>query len=325
MGCGTGSAALPVLLANPDACVAAVDFSPSAVRSAAAAAANVGFGFDRFASFVADCTLREEDAPPGGAGGPETVWRGLQAAWRDGWGTPLAWRAAEGERRDLAPAGAEAGGPAAAAAERAEEPRGGQAGPPSDDDEGVADVALLIFVLSAVHPSKCAPPPPPAPSPPPHRHWHPHPCSRDDPNPPARRAANLVSAVLRCLRPGGLVCVRDYALFDLPHLRFPESKRLGERLYQRGDGTLARFFHLEEMQELGRSAGAEPVEASRPRPPAGPRAPACCSAREALSARKARGLRAACSYCSRRIPTPPSPLLVACRGGGRAWTSPTTR
>lgn len=70
----------------------------------------------------------------------------------------------------------------------------------------------------------------------------------------------MAAAVLRCVRPGGLVLIRDYALFDLSHLRFPESKRLGDRLYQRGDGTLARFFHLEEMDALARGAGAEPVE-----------------------------------------------------------------
>lgn len=43
----------------------------------------------------------------------------------------------------------------------------------------------------------------------------------------------MASAVLRCVRPGGLVLIRDYGLLDLSHLRFPEGKRLGERLYQR--------------------------------------------------------------------------------------------
>lgn len=249
MGCGTGSAALPVLAANPDAFVAAVDFSPSAVRSAITAATQsgeanshnaptsrspteqicrsfsaearsklglsffwdpllskhspdafpsiAGFGSDRFTAFVADCTLGEDDdnsslrdcgaEQPAGVprtesdsglfangNGPaaprQTLWRGLQAAIRGGWGASRRSLAAalEPEVEDatrLAPADADAACAAEAGLADASDPveaagRGAGAASaeatstgrtPGDEVDGSADLALMIFVLSAVH------------------------------------------------------------------------------------------------------------------------------------------------------------------------------
>ena len=52
-----------------------------------------------------------------------------------------------------------------------------------------------------------------------------------------------------------MVCFRDYGLYDLPMLRFPPNQRVGERTYVRQDGTLARFFTLDEVRVMFKDAG----------------------------------------------------------------------
>lgn len=70
-----------------------------------------------------------------------------------------------------------------------------------------ADAVLLMFTLSAIPPGA----------------------------PMARAVANAAA----CLRPGGSVFLRDYGMYDLAQLRFPQAQRLGgETLFHRGDGTL---------------------------------------------------------------------------------------
>jgi methyltransferase-like protein 6 len=70
-----------------------------------------------------------------------------------------------------------------------------------------------------------------------------------------RDHAAAVAAAARSLRPGGLLFVRDHAAGDAAMLRAAEASRLGERLFVRGDGTLASFFELEEMRSLLAAAG----------------------------------------------------------------------
>lgn len=74
---------------------------------------------------------------------------------------------------------------------------------------GSADVVVLIFVLSALHPDE----------------W--------------RAAARNVGALLK---PGGKLLFRDYGRYDLPQLRFKKNRLLGENFYIRGDGTRGRFL-----------------------------------------------------------------------------------
>lgn len=65
---------------------------------------------------------------------------------------------------------------------------------------GQADVALLVFTLSAI--------------------------------PPSSMAAALQSAWAH-LRPGGCLLLRDYGKFDMTALRFPPEQRLADGLYYR--------------------------------------------------------------------------------------------
>ena len=90
-------------------------------------------------------------------------------------------------------------------------------------NRGGVDAALLVFVLSAV--------------------------------PPGTTTATFLRRCVEAVRPGGLVCFRDYGAYDLPMLRFPPSQRLADRQYARMDGTLARFFTVDEVRTMFREAG----------------------------------------------------------------------
>ncbi|XP_047499956.1 tRNA N(3)-methylcytidine methyltransferase METTL6-like isoform X1 [Penaeus chinensis] len=84
------------------------------------------------------------------------------------------------------------------------------------------DIISLIFVLSALHPDKFQ---------------------------------TAISNLYRSLRPGGMVLVRDYGLYDMAMLRFGPGSKLGERLYVRQDGTRAYYFTEEELAQLFEGAG----------------------------------------------------------------------
>lgn len=90
-----------------------------------------------------------------------------------------------------------------------------------------ADVALLIFALSAV--------------------------------PPERMAA-VLSFAHASLRPGGLLLLRDYGLYDLPQLRFEPEAMLGRNLFRRDDSTLAYFFSTADVKERAAAVGFRIVE-----------------------------------------------------------------
>lgn len=47
---------------------------------------------------------------------------------------------------------------------------------------------------------------------------------------------------MQTLRPGGILCFRDYGVFDLAQLRVPETSVITPQLHFRGDGTLAYYF-----------------------------------------------------------------------------------
>ena len=74
--------------------------------------------------------------------------------------------------------------------------------------------------------------------------------------PPEKLRAALVNA-LSAVRAGGCLLVRDYGDLDLPQLRFAANACRGDRLFQRADGTLARFFRPEELREEVQAAAAQ--------------------------------------------------------------------
>jgi len=90
--------------------------------------------------------------------------------------------------------------------------------------DACADAALLVFTLSAVQPA---------------------------------HMATVLRLAYESLRPGGVLLFRDYAEFDLPMVRFEATgkQKLGDRLYQRQDGTLAYFFSVEDIGQRADDAG----------------------------------------------------------------------
>lgn len=93
---------------------------------------------------------------------------------------------------------------------------------------GSVDIALLVFVLSALPPASFVP---------------------------------TLQKVFEALRPGGIVCFRDYGLYDLAMMR--NAKRLSPSLYYRSDGTLAYFFSKEDVTEIfERQCGFLPLEST---------------------------------------------------------------
>jgi len=110
----------------------------------------------------------------------------------------------------------------------------------ADSGGGIADVILCVFVLSAVDPA---------------------------------HAETFVRQLYQTTKPGGTVAFRDYGVFDLPMMRFPPKAYRSSaefdfdgrspRLFCRGDGTLARFFHCETIQKLFEEAGFTEIEELR--------------------------------------------------------------
>ncbi|XP_068223050.1 tRNA N(3)-methylcytidine methyltransferase METTL6 [Palaemon carinicauda] len=84
------------------------------------------------------------------------------------------------------------------------------------------DIVSMIFVLSAIHPSKFS---------------------------------NTIQNIYKCLLPGGMVLIRDYAIYDMAMLRFGPGSKLADRFYVRQDGTRSYYFTEEEVKDLFEGAG----------------------------------------------------------------------
>lgn len=72
---------------------------------------------------------------------------------------------------------------------------------------------------------------------------------------PPKQMQHVIRECFSVLKPGGLVLFRDYGLYDMTMQRFSPTQRVGERLYQRGDGTLTYFFTPEVLKKLFTEAG----------------------------------------------------------------------
>ncbi|CAN8096074.1 unnamed protein product [Discula destructiva] len=88
---------------------------------------------------------------------------------------------------------------------------------PTGLGEGSVDVALLVFIFSALSPLQ----------------WK-----------------KAVENVHRVLKPGGEVCFRDYGRGDLAQVRFRKGRYLEENFYIRGDGTRVYFFDKDELASI---------------------------------------------------------------------------
>lgn len=93
--------------------------------------------------------------------------------------------------------------------------------------EGSVDVAILIFIFSALSPTQ----------------W--------------RKA---VENVYRVMKHGGEVCFRDYGRGDLAQVRFRKGRYLEDNFYIRGDGTRVYFFEQDELADIW--SGKHPVMSS---------------------------------------------------------------
>ncbi|KAJ4167681.1 hypothetical protein NW754_011499 [Fusarium falciforme] len=118
-------------------------------------------------------------------------------------------------------------------------------------EEGSVDVAVLIFIFSALSPDQ----------------W-----------------PKAVSNVHRVLKPGGLVCFRDYGRGDLAQVRFRKGRYLDENFYIRGDGTRVYFFDKDQLADIWSGKAKELAALQEPSPLAAPAAESADGVAEAEEA-----------------------------------------
>lgn len=93
-------------------------------------------------------------------------------------------------------------------------------------DSDSVDLISMIFVLSAIHPTKFD---------------------------------IVFEHLFRLLKPGGILLFRDYGLHDMAQIRFKAGNKIGENFYMRQDGTRSYYFSTDELHGLAQKSGFEIV------------------------------------------------------------------
>lgn len=89
-------------------------------------------------------------------------------------------------------------------------------------DRESLDIISLIFVMSAIHPSKFQ---------------------------------AVLDTLFELLKPGGLLLFRDYGLYDMAQIRFRPGNKIADNFYVRQDGTRSYYFSEEGIANLVRASG----------------------------------------------------------------------
>ncbi|GMM48667.1 tRNA(Thr) (cytosine(32)-N(3))-methyltransferase [Pichia kluyveri] len=88
---------------------------------------------------------------------------------------------------------------------------------PADMEENSVDIAVMIFVFSALNPKQ----------------WE-----------------TAMKNLRKVLKPNGIILFRDYGRYDLAQIRFKKNRYLEDNFYVRGDGTRVYFFTEEELRDI---------------------------------------------------------------------------
>lgn len=91
-------------------------------------------------------------------------------------------------------------------------------------DRASLDIISMIFVMSAIHPSKFQ---------------------------------SVLDTLFELLAPGGVLLFRDYGLYDMAQIRFRPGNKIADNFYMRQDGTRSYYFSEDEIAELVRASGFE--------------------------------------------------------------------
>ncbi|KAH7050414.1 S-adenosyl-L-methionine-dependent methyltransferase [Linnemannia elongata] len=74
---------------------------------------------------------------------------------------------------------------------------------------------------------------------------------------PAEKLEAAIRNIKEVMKPGGMICFRDYAVYDAAQVKFSSNPghMLDTNLYVRQDGTMSHFFSVEQMTELFEKEG----------------------------------------------------------------------